>query len=174
MERLTLIGMPGSGKSAVGRIVAARLGWGFLDTDKVMEEEHGMPLQALVERVGEDAFRAIEEETILKLVVQEHTVISTGGSVVYSEPAMRRLSELSTVVFLDATVDAIRSHIEEEAPRGIVGMTEGGVEELYQQRIPAYRRHAQLTVALASESLEEAADKVLSELSRELQDHNLC
>lgn len=168
MERVTLIGMPGSGKSAVGKIIAARLGWSFLDTDKVMEEEHGLPLQALVERVGEEAFRAMEEETILKLVVPEHTVISTGGSVVYSEPAMLRLSELSTVVFLDATIEAIRHHIEAEAPRGIVGMTEGGVEELYQQRIPVYRQHAQLTVALASESLEEAADKVLSELSGKL------
>lgn len=162
MERLTLIGMPGSGKSAVGRIVAARLGWEFLDTDKVMEEEHGMPLQALVERLGEEAFRRVEEETVLKLVAREHTVISTGGSVVYSAAAMRRLSAISSVVFLDATLEAIRRHIRSEAPRGIVGMAEGGLEELYLQRIAAYRRHAQFTVALGRETLEEAADKVLA------------
>lgn len=169
MKRVTLIGMPGSGKSAVGRIIAGRLGWSFLDTDKVMEEDHLMPLQALVERVGEETFRSMEEDTILKLVVPEHTVISTGGSVIYSEPAMRRLSEISIVLFLDATIEAILRHIEAEAPRGIVGMPHGGVEELYQQRISAYRSQARLTVALSNESLEEAADKVLSELNGMLQ-----
>ena len=169
MKRLTLIGMPGSGKSAVGRIIAGRLGWHFLDTDKVMEEEHGTPLQTLVERVGEEAFRRVEEETILKLAVPEHSVISTGGSVVYSDPAMRHLRAISTVVFLDATLEAIRLHIHSEAPRGIVGMPEGGLEELYQQRIAAYRSNAEITVALTSETLEEAADLVISKTSVKLQ-----
>jgi shikimate kinase len=164
MRRLTLIGMPGSGKSAVGKIIASRLGWDFLETDKCIEERQGLPLQVLIDQVGDQSFRHLEEQTILTLTIAEHTVISTGGSVIYSDTAMRHLSSISTVVFLDATVESIRAHIDLEAPRGIIGLTEGGLEELYQQRLPCYRRYAVLTVSFGSETPEEAATKVLSEL----------
>lgn len=164
MRSLSLIGMPGSGKSALGRIMAARLGWDFLDTDRCIEERHGMALQALIDQVGDQSFRLIEEETVLSLSPRERTVISTGGSVVYSESAMRHLASISTVIFLDATLEAIRSRIDAEAPRGIVGMPEGGLEKLYQERRPYYRRYAALTVVFDCEPPEEAAAKVLSEL----------
>lgn len=166
MQRLTLIGMPGSGKSAVGRIVASRLGWDFLETDKCIEERQGLPLQELIDRVGDQSFRQLEEQTILTLTIAEHTVISTGGSVIYSDIAMRHLSSISTIVFLDATLEAIRAHINLEAPRGIIGMTEGGLEELYQQRLSYYRRYAELTVSFDLETPEEAANKVLSVLPK--------
>jgi len=169
MRILTLIGMPGSGKSAVGKIIAARLGRIFLDTDKCIEKRHGMRLQALIDQVGDESFRRLEEESILRLEVTGDAVISTGGSVVYSDKAMRHLSEISTVVFLDATIEAIRVHIGSEAPRGIVGMTEGGLEELYQQRLPYYRRYASMVVTLDCETPDEAASKVLSELPKQIQ-----
>jgi shikimate kinase len=169
MHRVTLIGMPGSGKSAVGRLVAARLGWEFLDTDKSIEERHGLPLQALIDRVGEAAFRRLEEEAILQLEVSGPAVISTGGSVVYSDSAMRHLADISTVVFLDACLDAIRQHIALEAPRGIVGLTAGGLEELYQERQPLYRRYAGIIVPLCPETPEVAADKLLSGLPQDWQ-----
>lgn len=164
MRMVTLTGMPGSGKSAVGRIIAARLEWGFLDTDKLIEERHGVPLQELVDRVGDLDFRRLEEETVLSLPETERTVVATGGSAVYSEPAMRHLASISVVVFLDASLEAIRRHIDAEAPRGIVGMGEGGLEQLYRERLPFYRRFAALTVDLDGETPEEAAAKVLSEL----------
>ena len=169
MRRLTLIGMPGSGKSAVGKIIAARLGWEFMDTDKSIEERHGLPLQALIEKVGEASFRRLEEETILRLEVSGPAVISTGGSVVYSDPAMRHLAAISTVVFLDAPLEALRRHIQSEAPRGIVGLTAGGLEELFQERLPLYRRYAGLTVSFGPESPEAAASKILSELPQDWQ-----
>jgi len=167
---LTLIGMPGSGKSAVGRIIARRLGWTFVDTDTCIEERQGLPLQALINRVGERAFLKIEEETVLELELPERAVISTGGSVVYSEPAMRQLAALSTVVFLDVTIEAIRDHIRSEAPRGIIGLSAaGGLEELLQERLPLYRRHAGATVSFRTETPEEASDKILRELPRDWQ-----
>jgi shikimate kinase len=164
MRRVTLIGMPGSGKSAVGKIIASRLGCKFIDTDKCIEERNGMSLQALIDAVGEEPFIRLEEETILNLAIAEPAVISTGGSVVYSDAAMRRLAALSTVVFLDVTIDAMRAHIESEAPRGIIGMAAGGLEELFQQRRPLYRRYASVTVSFGTETPEEAATKILSAL----------
>lgn len=169
VRNVTLIGMPGSGKSAVGSIIASRLGWNFLDSDKCIEQAHGTPLQALIDQVGDETFRRLEEDTILNLPALEQTVISTGGSVVYSESAMRHLAAISTVVFLDATLEAIRAHIALQAPRGIVGMSEGGLEELYQERVPRYKRHALLTVSFDSETADEVATKVLSELSIKMQ-----
>lgn len=158
---LTLIGMPGSGKSVVGRIIAARLGWAFLDTDRLIEQRHGRALQALIDRLGESAFRKLEEETVLALDAGEATVISTGGSVVYSEEAMAHLARLSTVVFLDASLELIRKRIQAQAPRGIVGLHEGGLEELFQERRPLYLRQAGLVVELGGENAEQAAAAVL-------------
>jgi shikimate kinase len=157
--------MPGSGKSAVGQLVAKRLAWPFVDTDKCIEEHQGLPLQALIEQVGEVAFRSIEEQTVLALSVFEPLVISTGGSVVYSEPAMQHLRRLSTVVFLDADLEAIREHIGGQAPRGIIGMTAaGGLEGLLAERQPLYRRYADIVVRCGPDSVSAAAGKVLSEL----------
>ena len=164
MDRLTLIGMPGSGKSSVGKILASLLGWRLLDTDKYIEERHGTPLQLLADRLGDRSFRQLEEETILRLDIAERTVISTGGSVVYSEAAMQRLAAISTVVFLDAAFEAIRAHIASEAPRGIIGMAEGGLEALFRERLPRYRHYAGVTVPCATETPEEVARKVLSAL----------
>lgn len=164
---VTLIGMPGSGKSVVGRIIAARLGWTFVDTDRLIERRHGDPLQALIDRVGEARFRQLEEEAVLALPAAERTVIATGGSVVYSEPAMAHLASISTIVFLDAALDTIRQHIRSQRPRGIVGLTEGGIEALYRERLPLYRRHAAIAIATGTESEtpEQAADRVLSALA---------
>jgi shikimate kinase len=165
MRSMSLIGMPGSGKSSVGRILAARLGWSFLDTDQCIEERHGSALQTLIDRVGDESFRRIEEETVLSLAPGEPAVISTGGSVIYSERGMQHLASLSAVIFLDATLEAIRGRIAAEAPRGIVGMTDGGLERLYQERLPYYRRYASLTVTLDCETPEEAATRILSKLA---------
>ena len=167
MRRLTLIGMPGSGKSSVGKILASRLGWNFLDTDKHIEQLQGVSLQALIDRVGDQSFRRLEEQTILNLAVPERTVISTGGSVVYSDAAMEHLASISTVVFLDAAFEAIREHIGLEAPRGIVGMAQGGLEELFQERLPRYRHFATVIVHCATETPEEVATQVLSKLAKD-------
>lgn len=162
MERLTLIGMPGSGKSAVGRIAAERLGWSFVDTDRCIEERFGCPLQELVDRAGSEGFRRIEEETVLLLNPGERTVIATGGSVVYSEAAMQHLAAISTVVFLDVPVQVLERHISLDGPRGIVGMNGGGIDALNEERFPLYQKHAHLIVLLHTETAEEVAAKVLS------------
>ncbi len=162
MERLTLIGMPGSGKSAIGRSVAARLGWEFIDTDHCIERRFGKKLQAVVDELDAEEFRRVEEETVLALVPRGRAVISTGGSVVYSA-AMRHLASLSTVVFLALPIQKLHERIASEAPRGIVGMSEGGLDDLYERRFALYQKHAHHVVLLNDETIEEAATRVLSQ-----------
>ena len=163
MERLTLIGMPGSGKSAVGRSVAARLGWEFVDTDHCIERRFGKNLQAVVDELDAEEFRRVEEETVLALFPEGHAVISTGGSVVYSEAAMRHLASISTIVFLALPIRKLHERIAKEAPRGIVGMSEGGLDELYETRFALYQRHAHHVVLLNDDTVEEAATRILSQ-----------
>lgn len=163
MDRLTLIGMPGSGKSAIGRCIAARLGWEFIDTDLRIEARFGKKLQAVVDTLDPDEFSRVEEETVLALLPQGRAVISTGGSVVYSEAAMRHLTSLSTIVFLAIPIQKLHERIALEAPRGIVGMSEGGLDELYELRFALYQKHAHHVVLLNDETVEEAATRVLSQ-----------
>ena len=89
-SNLVLIGMPGSGKSTVGVLLAKQLGLGFIDTDLLIQEEAGRTLQDIVDGDGYQALRRIEEQVLLRLDVRRQ-VISTGGSAVYSEPAMSHL-----------------------------------------------------------------------------------
>ncbi|MBU5635373.1 shikimate kinase [Geomonas sp. Red69] len=163
MNRLTLIGMPGSGKSALGRIIATRLGWQFIDTDLCIERRFGKKLQAVVDQVGTEEFARIEEETVLGLTSEGAAVISTGGSVVYSEAAMRHLASISTIVFLDVPIHRLHPRIARAAPRGIVGMGEGGLEELYRRRFELYHKYAHSIVLLDGENLQDAATRIISQ-----------
>jgi len=166
MSRVTMIGMPGSGKSVVGGLVAERLGWQFLDTDKVIEARCGLMLQELIDQVGESAFLEIEEKTLLEVDFPDRCVIAPGGSAIYSEAGMRRLAALSTVIFLDAPLAEVREHIAGQAPRGIIGLTDAGsLEALLAVRLPLYRRWAHLSVSCCETTAEVEAEQVLAQLA---------
>src|SRR5512143_802900 len=99
-SNIILIGMPGSGKSAIGLVLAQLTSMDFVDTDSLIRESTGRSLQDIVDADGPTAFRRIEEEVLLKLDRRNH-VIATGGSVVYSSAAMAHVKKDGVVVFLD-------------------------------------------------------------------------
>lgn len=140
---VTLIGMPGAGKSTVGAALARALGYCFLDTDHSIEQVHGnKPLQEIVTSLG-NAFRDIEELIVLKTTNTtplENTIIATGGSVVYGKRAMEHLRRISFVCFLDVPETMLLKRIG-GTPRGI---SSGGLSfsELFQERRVLYKRYA--------------------------------
>ena len=142
---LVLIGMPGSGKSTVGVLLAKRLGFGFVDTDLLIQEEAGRTLQAIVDQDGYEALRRIEEQVLLKLDVR-HKVISTGGSAVYSERAMEHLKSNGTVVFLDIPLELVIERIGDHSMRGISRRPDQSLEALFEERFELYSRYADVTV----------------------------
>lgn len=161
-RNIVLIGMPASGKSTVGRLLAERLRRPFVDTDTVLEQRHGVPLADLLQTCGLDGFVAREEQVVLELDVRG-AVIATGGSVVYGERGMAALREHGTVVLIDCPLQVLARRLGDPAARGMVIAPGQTLDELLQERLPLYRRYADITVGCDAEP-EMVAEAVIEAL----------
>jgi len=164
-SNLTLIGMPGAGKSTVGVILAKNLGLGFVDTDILIQEREQTTLQQILDQQGHLALRAIEEAVIVGLDVAGH-VIATGGSAAYSDRAMRHLQRTSTIVFLDVDMETVQGRIRNFASRGIARAPEQSFEDLFAERQALYRRYADMTIDAARLDQDQVAERIARELER--------
>ena len=158
-----LIGMPGSGKSTVGVVLAKLLGLHFCDTDLVLQQHCGKKLQEIIRTEGDAAFFRHEEE-VLSTLTCENTVIATGGSAVYSDRAMRHLKESGKCVYLKVEADEIERRLANFSDRGVViadGMT---LADLYAERRPLYEKYADLTVSAEGETVWDTARRIAEQL----------
>lgn len=144
-NNITLIGMPGVGKSTVGVVLAKALGLAFVDTDLVIQEKTGMLLQEIIDTKGLEAFAQIEEDVLSELSVTG-SVVATGGSAVYSDKAMKHLAASGPVVYLRASCEEIISRINNLSSRGIALKPGYTLETLYEERVPLYEKYADITV----------------------------
>lgn len=162
-SNIVLIGMPGSGKSTVGVLLAKRLGLGFIDTDLLIQQEAGRTLQDIVDHEGYQALRQIEEQVLLELEVRRQ-VISTGGSAVYSEAAMQHLKTDAVVVFLDIPLEVVLERIGDYSARGISRRPGQSLSELFSERFGLYSGVADVTVDCGDKNHEEVCDAVIAAL----------
>ncbi|MDN7013142.1 shikimate kinase [Methanoculleus sp. FWC-SCC3] len=162
-ENIVLIGMPGAGKSTVGVILAKTLGMQFVDTDILIQERAGRMLQEILDKDGPDAFKRIEEETILSLQPR-NAVIATGGSVVCSPDAMAHLESGGVVVYLEIPYAEMEKRLKNITTRGIVLLPGQSLREMYDERVPLYEKYADLTVACSGEDLESVVGRVIEAL----------
>ncbi len=144
-NNITLIGMPGAGKSTIGIILAKNLGLGFIDTDVLIQINQQKTLQQIIDETDHLHLRAIEENEILKLNIDHH-VIATGGSVVYSPKAMAHLLSMSTVLFLEVSFEELLRRIHNFESRGIAKAANQTFRELFEERQVLYRQYAEITV----------------------------
>ncbi len=161
MANVVLIGMPSAGKSSAGRILAEKLGYGFADSDRVIEAEEGAPLPQLLERLGAENFLLLEARVNCGLSRADRCVIATGGSAVYSETAIKRLKETGKTVYLRQDPAEIGRRIPDFRARGVV--MRGEVRDLpglLEERAPLYERYADLTVDCGGKSAEEIAEEI--------------
>ena len=154
-RNITLIGMAGVGKSAVGKKLASKLHYKFIDIDPIIEKHMEMKLQHIIDKFGDAEFIRIEENSILNLKRGngnqnglDKLILSPGGSIVYSPRAMGFLRKNSTVVFLDGSMESILERVHNLPTRGIVGLKNKTFEELFDERLVLYRRYANFTVEL--------------------------
>jgi shikimate kinase len=162
---ITLIGMPGAGKSTVGIILAKNLSLGFIDTDVLIQINQQRSLQKIINETGHLTLRAIEEHEILKLNVTDH-VIATGGSVAYSNKAMCHLRDISTIVFLRAGFDEIKRRIHNFDTRGIAKSSHQSFRELFEERQLLYETYAEMTIDCDHLDQEEVAQQIAGSLRK--------
>lgn len=162
---LTLIGMPGAGKSTVGIILAKNLGWSFIDTDILIQINTQKTLQQIIDESDYLQLRVIEETQILKLNIDNH-IISTGGSVAYSEKSMAHLKKISRVIHLDAGFETIEKRINNFETRGISKAHDQSFRDLYEERQRLYRKYADITIDTDAITQDEVAQKIEAVLTQ--------
>lgn len=158
---LILIGMPASGKSTAGRILAERLGIPFRDGDDLIRERAGKSLEALISERGAERFLALEEE-VLCGIREERAVIATGGSAVYSARAMASLKRNGIAVLIRLSAEETERRIPDFAARGVV--MRGKVKTLralWEERAPLYERYADLRADGEGRTPAETAEEIL-------------
>lgn len=164
-RNIVLIGMPGSGKSTVGVLLAKRLCRQFLDTDLIVQTAFGRSLQQIVDEDGYVELRRMEEKAILGLSCCNH-VVATGGSAVYSSAAMDHLRHDGIIVFLDVEAATLASRIADFDTRGLSKRKEQTLGDLFVERLPLYRAHAEIVVECSNLSAEETCREIAREIAR--------
>ena len=165
MRSIIFIGPMGAGKSTLGKKLAKQLGRDFIDTDRVIESEHGS-ITDIFEASGEEYFRTLEERAF-KSAMEKGGVIATGGGVVLSK-ANRDLMNSGLVVFLDSTKDAVIERVNLEK-RPLLKDNPDRWQEIYDQRLPLYREVADVEVFTGTRPIKE----LLSEINEKIEHHEL-
>ena len=163
MKNITLIGMPSSGKSTLGVLLAKTLGFGFVDTDLVIQQREGDLLQNILDKVGTEAFLDLEADAICS-VDCDKTVIAPGGSVICRERGIEHLRALGPVVYLRIPCDVLERRIHNMGSRGIAFRPGETLKDIYDYRTPLYEKYADIVVDGDKGSLEETLAAVLQAL----------
>lgn len=142
---ISLIGMPGAGKSTVGRHLARLLEWGLMDTDHLIEATYAAPLQSIADGMNKEKFLDLEGQVVESIIAQR-TILSTGGSVVYRPKAMAHLLQLGPVFYLDVSLPLLLERIARNPNRGLAIAPGQSIEDIYQERQALYLSYAQHTV----------------------------
>ncbi len=161
---IILIGMPGCGKSTVGVVLAKALGMDFIDSDLLIQRSRNMRLHQIIEQVGDEGFRAIENEVNAAIDV-DNCIIATGGSVVYGAEAMEHLRSIGTVVYLHLECEQVEERLGDLHARGVSMKPGQTLRDLYNERTPLYERYAHVTIPCDGLRLREVVAEIREKLS---------
>lgn len=159
-KNIILIGMPGVGKSTLGVVLAKVLGYQFLDSDLLIQEQENRKLSEIIEEEGYEGFQKIEDRVNASIHTL-HTVIATGGSVVYCSRAMKHLRENGTVVYLHVSLRELQKRLGNLRGRGVLLKDGQTLEDLYRERTPLYEKYADIKVSEEGKDLEESLQALL-------------
>ena len=158
---IVLIGMPGCGKTTLGVILAKMLGMDFLDSDVFIQNNEKRKLQDIINTDGNERFLEIEKDNILKIDV-DNTVIATGGSVVLKEEAENHLKQNGKFVFIDVPYRILKKRIFNLDSRGIAMENGQTIKDIYDLRLPYYKKYADLTIKSGSDTKNDTIKKAVT------------
>lgn len=164
-SNIVLIGMPGSGKSTIGVILAKRTSHDFIDTDLLIQSAEHRSLQDILDQDGYLRLREIEARVLQGLDLENH-VISTGGSAVYSDEAMQHLRSIGVCVYLDVSVETLRKRITDYETRGIAKRPDQSFADLFDERTRLYRKYADITINGDNLTQDQVCEAIIAELQR--------
>lgn len=162
---IILIGMPGAGKSTIGRTLAKRLSYSFIDTDDSIRELEGCSLQNIIDEQGYGTLKEIEEKALCNLALNGH-IIATGGSAVYSRKAMDHLKQKGVVVFLDVDLPILKARINDYETRGLVKRPDQNLKDLFKERNTLYRTYTDILVECSHMTEKEVIEEILLKFDR--------
>lgn len=162
-DNIVLIGMPGVGKSTVGVILAKVLGYQFLDADLVIQQQEGRLLKEIIEDLGTEGFIEVENR-VNASIEAEHTIIATGGSVVYGKEAMEHLKSIGTVVYLHVPFSTLEKRLADIRGRGVVLRKGQDLRALFEERTPLYEKYADISISEEGLDVERTVEKLIENL----------
>ena len=165
-KNVTLIGMPGAGKSTTGVVLAKTIGFQFVDTDLLIQAVKDTTLQDIINTQGIQKFLQIENEVVRDLKT-EQSVIAPGGSVIFGAEAMKNLQENSTIIYIQLSVKTIKNRLDNIQTRGIAMGQGCTIDDVYRERVPLYEKYADIIIPAENMELEEAVQSITEALKNE-------
>lgn len=162
---VTLIGMPGSGKSCMGRTLSSKLHMKMIDGDKLIENIYKKRLHEIIAEHGLDGFKEIERNTLMS-IDEDNVIISPGGSAVYYDEFMKKCKSRGVVVYLYCSPETILSRIGDFSKRGIVLKDGYTIHDLYEERAPLFEKYADITINCDGEAYSKYRHVILSEVKK--------
>ncbi len=162
-DNIVLIGMPGVGKSTVGVVLAKNMGYSFVDSDLLIQEQEGKLLHEIIEERGLDGFNEVENQVNSSIDISR-AVIATGGSVVYGAQAMEHLKQIGTVVYLSLPFEELSERLGDLNERGVSIRDGQTLEDLMQERTPLYEKYADVTIDCEGRQIREIVQMIKAEV----------
>lgn len=164
-SNIVLIGMPGSGKSTIGVVLAKLLCYQFVDMDLIIQEQEKRLLREIIADAGNKGFMEIENR-INSSLQTEHTVIAPGGSIIYCQEAMEHYHRIGTIVYLQLEYSVLKQRLGDLKARGVVLEDGYTLQDLYNERTPLYEKHADLIINEGEMDLISTVEAIKSELEQ--------
>ena len=166
-KNIILIGMPTSGKTTVGTRLSEVIGYGYIDSDSVIIARNGKLLKDLIAELGNEGYLDIEAK-VNSEISASRCVIATGGSAIYRDDAINKLKENGIVVYLKFTYEEMCRRMGDAAARGVVLKEGFTLKDMYEERLPLYQKHADITVDITGKTIEETVAEVAKEVKNVL------
>jgi len=160
-QGITLIGMPGAGKSSLGIKLSQKLNKEFIDLDSLITQEVKMTPDQYMRQTSEQAILDLSQKLTLKLTLN-NKIFSPGGSIIYLEQAMEKIKSETKVVYLKVTKEILKKRLENIDTRAIIGLKEYGFDRLFQIRAKLYEKYADITIDVDNEPEDQTLLKLLN------------